>query len=235
VTRADASAVAIGAAMEGAILKGVSHAGLPNLQIKATTPLSIGFSLADGTASVLIPRGSILPAKHSTTTTTSRNNQSNVGFDVVEGEQPLAKDNIRLGNVVVRGIQRAPRGAPKIEITMAVGEDGILAVAAVDQITGAAISAAIQSGSNLSRGEIAEIMAERQLQKVAEWRERFSNAVEMVSRAEAADAGKRAEMSRRVEEWRRWSAEHQAEESVDVLIEQYAIVRAAAKALLSPS
>jgi molecular chaperone DnaK (HSP70) len=240
VTHAADTAVVIGAAMEGAILKGGSGSLLPKLKVRLTTPLSLGFSLADGTCSILIPRGSILPAKKCTTTTTSRDNQRNVGFDVVEGERAMVNDNVKLGNVVVHGIERASRGVPKIQITMEINEDGILVVTAIDTKTGAAITATIQSGSNLSREEIARMIAEAhankaeddRLHKRTEWRTRLTSYVNRLSQREISDERAREELLERVSEWKEWNDEHANEEAADAFIQQYFAVRKAAKQIL---
>jgi molecular chaperone DnaK (HSP70) len=238
IRKAATDAVVIGSALEGAILTGIS---ISKLNIRLTTPLSIGFSLADGTRSILIPRGSIIPFRKSATTTTSRDNQRNVGFDVVEGERTMAKDNLKLGNVVVHGIQQAPRGVPKIEVTMSINTDGILVVEAVDIITGSAITATIQSSSNLSKDEVMGMVAEarahkaedERLQKRAQWQARLTAYVDNLSRMKVTDRPIRTELRQRVEEWKKWNVDNQNAEAAAHYINQYFAVRKVAKQLLA--
>ena len=156
--------------MTGAAISGAYYLDnaikVPN--ISNTMSLSIGFSLADGTTSILIPRGTVLPASFSTETTTFKDNQRNVGFDIIEGERKMAADNIKLGDVCVQGIQRAPRGVPKIIITMDINEDGLLVVTAHDAATGAQITTRINSQNMLSREEIRRMIAEAEANKQAD-------------------------------------------------------------------
>jgi molecular chaperone DnaK (HSP70) len=239
VTKAADRAVVTGAAMEGAILKGVSNPLLPKFVVRLTTALSLGFSLADGTFSVLIPRGSIIPAKKCTITTTSRDGQRNVGFDVLEGERAMAKDNIKLGSVTVKGIERAPRGVAKIEVAMEINEDGILVVTAIDLRTGVSITATIQSGSTLSKEEISEMIAEakankaddERFQKRSEWRARLIQYVDRLGQHEFLDNTVRDKILPLVAEWSQWNDEHANEESAEPYIQQYFAVKKVAKRL----
>jgi molecular chaperone DnaK (HSP70) len=241
ITKAAADAVVIGSALEGAILTEISSPLIPKLTIRLTTPLSIGFSLADGTRSILIPRGSIIPFTSSATTTTSRDNQSNVGFDVVEGERTMAKDNVKLGNVVVRGIQQAPRGVPKINVTMTINTDGILVVEAVDVITGSTITATIQSNSNLSKDEVTDMVAEARahkaeddrLQKRSLWRARLVSYVDNLALMKVPEGPARDEFYQRIEEWHKWNADNSNAEAAAEYINQYFAVRKEAKRLLA--
>jgi molecular chaperone DnaK (HSP70) len=148
--------VAEGAAMQGAILKG----NLEGVAIRNSTPLSLGISLANGTTLVILPRGSPLPATLSTPATTFQDDQLNVGFDIVQGERPLARDNIKLGHITVEGIQRARRGVPRLLVEMTLDEDGILIVTAKDLRTGAAMTSRLENKGNLSPGQIDRLLAE---------------------------------------------------------------------------
>jgi molecular chaperone DnaK (HSP70) len=240
ITTASDNAIVVGAAMEGAIRKQVSSNKLPRFQVKLTTPLSLGLSLADGTCLVLIPRGTVLPATKSTTTTTSRDDQRNVGFDVVEGERKMAKDNVRLGSVVVDGIQQALRGVPRIEVTMEINEDGILVVTAVDLRTGALITATIESGSNLSKHDIIAMMAEAEAYKLednrvhkrTQWRTRLHSYVDSLLQKDIPDDDQRTLIAEKVAAWKHWNATHQNELVADVYIKQYFEVRKVIKQIL---
>lgn len=163
-------AVVVGAAMQGAIMKGNNTGVLSGVEMRNNTSLSLGISLANGANNIIIPRGTNLPAKLSTLSTTSRDNQTNVGFDVVEGERPMAADNIKLGHVMIEGIQIAKRGVPRIEITMEINEDGILIVSGKDLTTGAAVTAKIENKGNLSPEDIDRMIAEAEAMKAEDQR-----------------------------------------------------------------
>jgi molecular chaperone DnaK len=241
ITTANSTAVVIGAAMEGARLKDIAKNRLPKVNIRQTTSLSIGFSVADGTGVVLIPRGSILPAKKCTLTTTSRDNQRNVGFEVLEGERKMAKDNVKLGTLIVDGIQQAPRGVPKIEITMEINEDGILVVTALDTKTGAVITTTIESASNLSRSDIHKMIADAEAHKAddnrilkrTQWRTRLGSYVDGLLQKEINDEEQRALLAKNVAVWKKWNADHQNELVADAYIRQYFEIRKVIKQILA--
>ena len=169
----DANAAVDGAAIQGALLKGNKASKLRGLQVRNSTPLSFGISLANGTNNIIIPRGSPIPAKFSTPATTVKDGQRNVGFDVVEGERPIATDCIKLGHVTVEGIQIAKRGVPKLEVTMEINEDGMLVVTGKDLNTGAGMTVRITNSANLSEAEIENMLNESEAKKEEDNR-RFS-------------------------------------------------------------
>lgn len=164
IKEADPSTILAGAAIQGAIASG-QHDEIHALTIKNTLGLSLGFSLADGTTQFLIPRGTVLPTSASIETTTFKDNQRNVGFDVVEGERKIAKDNIKLGECMVRDIQKAKRGVPKIIVKMIIDEDGLLIVKAHDKGTGAKIKTTLTSSNKLSEEEVKKMLAEAEMNK----------------------------------------------------------------------
>ena len=127
--------------------------------------LSIGISQANGVNTIIIPKGTPLPAKYTTMATTSADGQTNVAFDVVQGERKMAKDCIKLGHLTVNGIQVAKRCEPKIEIVMEIDESGFLHVSASDLTTGVTISANLSSNSNLSEEDIVNILNEAEKHK----------------------------------------------------------------------
>jgi molecular chaperone DnaK (HSP70) len=236
ITRAERDAVLLGAILEARIVKGEPIE--PPVEIRTTTALSLGFSLADGTCSVLIPRGTQLPATYSRMTTTAKDNQRNIAFDITEGERAMAKDNVKLGTVHVAGIERAPRGVPQIRIDMEVNADGILTVTATDLKTGALFRTTIQSRSNLSRSEIAAMVADgeanraedERMQKLALWKGRLVAYVDSIAGTEAS-AG--ADFLAQVQEWRSWNAEHADEQLLETVVLQYLKVREVVKGLAS--
>jgi molecular chaperone DnaK (HSP70) len=228
VVRAALNATAVGAAMEGAIQKGITHESLCQVKVQVTVPLSIGFSLADGTIIVMIPRGTVLPAKKRTRTTTSRDDQRNVGFDIIEGERKLAKDNVKLGSIFVDGIERAPKGVPKIDISMEVNEDGILVVEAKDLKTGALIQTTLRSGTTLSKEQIAQMVADaaahkeedERAHKRAVWRTKLHYYVKGLNAAQCEGAALQKQFQEKIEEWKTWNQEHENEEDPDIYIAQ---------------
>jgi molecular chaperone DnaK (HSP70) len=236
VTVADGDAVVRGAAMKAAMLTSNSDSIQP--AIKLTTHLSLGLSLADGTCLVLIPRGSAIPATKCTITTTSRDNQRNVGFDVVEGERSMAKDNAKLGVVCVSGIERAPRGVPQIRVSMQINEDGILTVTATDLKTGALITSTIKSQNNLSKDEISKMIAEAEAHKIeddkahklAQWKTRLTGYVDSLSHL-PVDESTRGAFSADIENWKRWNSEHANEKDLEIIIRQFFNVRQVVKNL----
>jgi L1 cell adhesion molecule like protein len=160
---ADANNLAVvdGVALQGAVMKGFTD----GVSIKNSTPLSLGISLANGTNHILVPRCTILPAKASVTATTFRDDQPNVGFDIVQGERMMARDCLKLGHVTVEGIERAKRGVPKIKVEMELDDDGILVVTGRDLTTMATVSAKVENQGNLSRQAIEKLLAEAETEK----------------------------------------------------------------------
>ena len=225
-------AVVNGAALQGAILKADDETNelFPHVKVENSTPLSLGFSLVDGTVSILIPRGTVIPCVFSTITTTFKDNQRNVGFDIIEGERRLAKDNIKLGDVCVEGIEKAPKGVPKIRVEFIVNEDGILVVTATDQKTGAVIQTTIESRSNLSNDQIQRIVAEAEAHKAedektrrsSEWRSRLHFYIDRARKqANELPKGGKEKALEAVQLTEAWLKEHQSEEIADPYINKY--------------
>jgi molecular chaperone DnaK (HSP70) len=154
-----------GAAMQGALMKGNTSGVLEGIALRNSTPLSLGISLANGLNFIILPRGSALPTTIVQPATTFRDNQQNVGFDIVQGERPLAADNIKLGHVTVEGIERAKRGIPKLSVQMDLTEDGILIVTAKDLKTGASVTARVENRGNLRPEEIEKLLGEAEAEK----------------------------------------------------------------------
>jgi molecular chaperone DnaK len=217
--------VAFGAAYDGAAMKGLA----PNLiKIRPTTPLSIGISLANGTSAVLIRRGTALPVHTTTITTTSRDGQSNVGFDVIEGERPLARDNVLLANVVIHGIEPAAKGVPRIEVSIDVDEDGIVNIMAKELRTGAARHVTVQTGSLLSEDDVQSMLREannhreedRAARKRAVWRSKLFSYVRQLDPSIFDDEERQREFADQIVIWKQWNADHENEESADVYVRQ---------------
>lgn len=157
-------AVAIGAAIQGAVLTG----DVKDILLLDVTPLSLGIETMGGIFTRLITRNTTIPTKKSQVFSTAADNQTKVGITVLQGEREFAKDNKKLGDFELVGIPMAPRGHPQVEVTFDIDANGIMNVSAKDKSTGKAQSITIRSSGGLSDMDIDRMMEEAEAAKDAD-------------------------------------------------------------------
>jgi molecular chaperone DnaK len=170
--------VAVGAAIQGGVLKGE----VKDVLLLDVTPLSLGLETLGGVMTTLIPRNSTIPLKKSETFSTATDNQTSVEVHVLQGEREFARDNRTLGRFQLVGLPPAPRGVPQIEVTFDIDANGIVNVSAKDVATGKEQRIAITASSGLDKSEVDRMVKDAQ-----------AHAAEDKSRRELIDARNQAD------------------------------------------
>jgi len=172
-------AVAIGAAIQGGVLKG----DVKDLLLLDVTPLSLGIETLGGVFTRLINKNTTIPAKKSQVFSTAADMQTQVEIKVLQGEREMAYDNKLLGQFALVGIPPAPKGVPQVEVTFDIDANGIVNVSAKDRATGKEQQIRIQSSGGLSKTEIERMVNEAEAHKAEDQKRR--ELIEAKNEAEA--------------------------------------------------
>jgi molecular chaperone DnaK len=150
--------VAIGAAIQGGVLKGE----VKDVLLLDVTPLSLGIETMGGVMTTLIQRNTTIPTRKSETFSTAADSQTSVEVHVLQGERQLARDNRTLGRFHLTGLPPAPRGVPQIEVAFDIDANGIVNVSAKDVATGKEQKLTITGSSGLSKSDVDRMVADAQ-------------------------------------------------------------------------
>ena len=142
--------VAVGAAIQAGVLAG----DVKDVLLLDVTPLSLGVETLGGVMTVMIERNTTIPIRKTETYSTAADSQTAVDIHILQGERPMATDNMSLGNFRLDGIPPAPRGVPQVEVTFDIDANGILHVTAKDKATGKEQKVTITASTNLSENDI---------------------------------------------------------------------------------
>ncbi|MDC8437768.1 MAG: molecular chaperone DnaK, partial [Candidatus Nitrosotenuis sp.] len=173
-------AVAMGAAIQAGIIAGDVTSDIVLLDV---TPLTLGVETLGGLREPIIERNTTIPTSKTKVFTTAADNQTAVTIHVVQGERPMAADNVSLGSFNLTGILPAPRGVPQIEVKFDIDANGILNVTAKDLATKKEAKITIQAGSKMSKEEIEKL--KQDAEKFAEDDKKKKEAVDLKNEAES--------------------------------------------------
>ena len=182
--------VAMGAAIQAGVLAGEFADG-EGLVLVDVTPLSLGIETLGGVMTTLIERNTAIPCKKSQIFSTAADNQTTVDIHVLQGERPMAADNVTLGRFQLTGIPPAPRGVPQLEVTFDIDRNGIVHVSAKDLGTGKEQKITVTSSTGLTQEDIEKLVKEaeehaeedRKKREQVELRNQADNAIWAIDRS----------------------------------------------------
>ena len=160
--------VAVGAALQAGVLGGQ----VKDVLLLDVTPLTLGIETLGGVMTPLIERNTTIPVRKSQIFSTAEDGQTAVDIHILQGERPMAADNITLGTFRLDGIPPAPRGVPQIEVTYDIDANGILNVSARDKATGKEQKVTVTASTNLSKSDIERLVREAEQNRAADERRR---------------------------------------------------------------
>jgi molecular chaperone DnaK len=203
--------VAVGAAIQAGVLSGQ----VKDVLLLDVTPLSLGVETLGGVMTTLIERNTTIPVRKTEVFSTAEDNQTAVDIHVLQGERPMAADNMSLGRFRLEGIPPAPRGVPQIEVTFDIDANGILNVTARDRATGKEQKVTITASTNLSKSDIERMVEEarkheaedRRRKELAEARNQADNLIYQAEKSlrdlgEKVPSATREDIQRRINELR---------------------------------